>query len=207
MKNQKLNKMIKISMLSVIAFLLMFLELATPFFPPFLKIDISDLPALIGAFALGPIAGVLIELIKNILHGIFVGGTAFIGEFANFLVGSVFVVAAGIFYSKNKSRKTAIFAMAIGTVLMTITASVLNFYVLLPLYEKVLNFPVVAVVGMGMKVNPNIKDLNTFIIWAIMPFNLIKGIIISLITLPVYKRVSILIHNEIELNTKAIKNN
>jgi riboflavin transporter FmnP len=207
MKNQKLNKMIKISMLSVIAFLLMFIELATPFFPPFLKFDISDIPALIGAFALGPVAGVAIELLKNILHGIFVGGTAFIGEFANFLVGSVFVFSAGLFYSKNKNRKTAVVAMALGTILMTIAASVLNYYVLLPLYEKVLNFPVTAVVGMGMKINPSIKDLKTFIIWAIMPFNLIKGIIICFITLPIYKRVSGLIHNEIALSEKAEKNN
>ena len=207
MKNKKLNKMIKISMLSVIAFLLMFLELATPFFPPFLKFDISDLPALIGAFALGPVAGVTIELIKNILHGTFVGGTAFIGEFANFLVGSVFVFSAGLYYSKNKSRKNAVIAIVIGTILMTIAASVFNYYIFLPLYEKILNFPVAAVVGMGRSVNPNIKDLNTFIIWAIMPFNLLKGIIIGLITLPIYKRISILIHNEIALNTKSVKNN
>jgi len=207
MKNKKLNKMIKISMLSVIAFLLMFLELATPFFPPFLKFDISDLPALIGAFALGPVAGVTIELIKNILHGTFVGGTAFIGEFANFLVGSVFVFSAGLYYSKNKSRKNAVIAIVIGTILMTIAASVFNYYIFLPLYEKILNFPVAAVVGMGRSVNPNITDLNTFIIWAIMPFNLLKGIIIGLITLPIYKRISILIHNEIALNTKSVKNN
>ncbi|MGE5628709.1 MAG: ECF transporter S component [Solirubrobacterales bacterium] len=194
MKNQKLNKMIKVSMLSVIAFLLMFLELATPFFPAFLKIDISDLPALIGAFALGPVAGIGIELLKNILHGLFVGGTAFIGEFANFLVGSVFVVTAGIFYSRNKTRKNAVIGMVLGTVFMTVAASFLNYFVLLPLYEKVLSFPVVAVVGMGAAINPNIKDLNSFIIWAIMPFNFIKGVIISVITLPVYKRVSTIIH-------------
>ncbi len=207
MKNLKLNKMIKISMLSVIAFILMFFELATPFFPPFLKIDISDLPALIGAFALGPAAGIAIELLKNILHGLFVGGTAFIGELANFIVGSVFVFTAGILYSKNKTRKTAVLSMAAATILMTITASVFNYFILLPLYEKVLNFPIAAVVGMGAQVNHNIKDLNTFIIWAIAPFNIIKGIAISLITLPVYKRVSTLIHNEVMLNTKAVNNN
>ena len=207
MKNNKLNKMIKVSMLSVIAFLLMFLELATPFFPPFLKFDISDLPALIGAFALGPIAGVAIELIKNILHGIFVGGTAFIGEFANFLVGSVFVFSAGLYYSKNKSRKNAIIAIVLGTILMTVAASVFNYYILLPLYEKVLNFPVAAVVGMGRAINPNIKDLNTFVIWAIMPFNLLKGIIIGLITVPIYKRISLMINNEIVINTKTAKSN
>lgn len=200
MKNQKLNKMIKVSMLSVIAFLLMFLELATPFFPSFLKIDISDLPALIGAFAFGPLAGVAIEFLKNLLHGVFIGGTGFIGEIANFIVGSVFVVTAGILYSKNKSKKTAIIGMILGTLLMTAVASVLNFYVFLPLYEKVLGFPIAAIVAMGNAINPSITNLNTFIVWAIMPFNFIKGIIISIITIPIYKRVSTVIHNERRIN-------
>jgi len=197
MKNQKLNKMIKVSMLSVVAFLLMFFELATPVFPAFLKIDISDLPALIGTFALGPMAGIGIELLKNILHGIFVGGTAFIGETANFIVGSVFVTTAGICYSRNKNRKNALIGMALGTVFMTAVAGIMNYYVLLPLYETVLHFPMAAVVAMGTMVNPNITDLNSFIIWAILPFNILKGIVIALITLPVYKRVSPVIHGDL----------
>ena len=207
MKNQKLNKMIKISMLGVIAFLLMFFELAMPIFPPFLKIDISDLPALIGAFALGPVAGIGIELLKNVLHGIFVGGTAFIGEAANFIVGSVFVGVAGLWYSRGKDRKNAIIGMVLGTVIMTATAAVLNYYVLLPLYEKVLNFPITAVVAMGTMVNPNIKDLNSFIIWAIVPFNIFKGLVIALITLPVYKRVSPVLHSETSAESKTAKEN
>ncbi|HEY5576118.1 MAG TPA: ECF transporter S component [Clostridiaceae bacterium] len=207
MKNQKLNKMIKVSMLGVIAFMLMFFELAMPIFPPFLKIDISDLPALIGAFALGPVAGIGIELLKNVLHGIFVGGTAFIGEAANFIVGSVFVGVAGLWYSRRKDRKNAIIGMVLGTVIMTATAAVLNYYVLLPLYEKVLNFPIAAVVGMGTMVNANIKDLNSFIIWAIVPFNIFKGLVIALITLPVYKRVSPVLHSEISAESKTAKEN
>lgn len=199
--------MIKVSMLGVIAFLLMFFELAMPVFPPFLKIDISDLPALIGAFALGPVAGIGIELLKNVLHGIFVGGTAFIGEAANFIVGSVFVGIAGLWYSRGKNRKNAIIGMVLGTVIMTAAAAVLNYYVLLPLYEKVLNFPVAAVVGMGTMVNANIKDLNSFIIWAIVPFNIFKGLVIALITLPVYKRVSSILHSEIGAESKTAKEN
>lgn len=199
--------MIKVSMLGVIAFLLMFFELAMPVFPPFLKIDISDLPALIGAFALGPVAGIGIELLKNVLHGIFVGGTAFIGEAANFIVGSVFVGIAGLWYSRGKNRKNAIIGMVLGTVIMTAAAAVLNYYVLLPLYEKVLNFPIAAVVGMGTMVNANIKDLNSFIIWAIVPFNIFKGLVIALITLPVYKRVSSILHSEISAESKTAKEN
>ncbi|MHC1720258.1 MAG: ECF transporter S component [Clostridiaceae bacterium] len=200
--NQKLNKMIKISMLSVVAFLLMFFELAIPVFPAFLKIDISDLPALIGAFALGPMAGIGIELLKNILHGIFVGGTAFIGETANFIVGSVFVATAGICYSRKKNRKNALAGMVLGTILMTAAAGIMNYYVLLPLYETVLHFPMDAIVAMGTMVNPKITDLNSFIIWAILPFNILKGVIITLIALPVYKRVSPVIHRDLNLKRK-----
>jgi riboflavin transporter len=207
MKNQKLNKMIKISMLGVIAFLLMFFELPIPIFPPFLKIDLSDLPALIGAFALGPVAGIGIELLKNVLHGLFVGGTAFIGEAANFIVGSAFVATAGVWYSRNKNKRNALIGMVLGTVVMTATAAVFNYYVLLPLYEKVLNFPVAAVVGMGTIVNSNITDLNSFIVWAIVPFNILKGLVIASITLPVYKRVSSILHDDVSFDSKSVKEN
>lgn len=196
MRNRKLNVMIKVSILGVIALLLQFIEVPIPIFPDFLKIDISDLPALIGAFALGPVHGVAIELLKNILHGIFKGGTAFIGEFANFLIGSVLVISAGTIYKRNKNKTNAILGLAVGTIAMSIAAGLLNYFVLLPLYEKVLNFPIKAVVAMGNKVNHNITDLNSFIIWAILPFNIIKGILISALTVAVYKSVSPIIHRE-----------
>lgn len=207
MKDSKLNRLVKISLLGVIGFILMFVEVATPIFPSFLKFDISDLPALIGAFALGPGAGVVIELLKNILHGIFVGGTAFIGELANFLVGSVLVFIAGYMYNKNKTRKTALASLILGSLVMTIAASVLNYYIFLPLYEKVLNFPISAVVAMGTKINHNIKDLNTFVIWSIAPFNLVKGIILSVLTLVVYKSISPILHEEGVKERKLAKNN
>jgi riboflavin transporter FmnP len=206
MKDQKLNRLVRISMLSVIAFILMFIEVATPFFPPFLKFDISDLPALIGEFAIGPMAGVAIELLKNILHGIFVGGTAFIGELANFIVGSVIVCISGYIYNKNKTRGTALMSLIAGTLVMTAAASVLNYFIFLPLYETVLHFPISAVVAMGSKVNSHIKDLNSFVILAIAPFNLIKGIILSILTILVYKSVSPILHKEGEKKRELVKN-
>lgn len=207
MKNEKLNRLVKVSLLGVIGFILMFIEIATPLFPSFLKIDISDLPALVGAFALGPVAGISIEFLKNLLHGLFVGGTAFIGELANFAVGSILVVVAGYIYNKNKSRRTAIFGLAIGTVAMSLVASVLNYFILLPLYETVLHFPISAIVAMGNKINPNIKDLNSFVVLAIMPFNLIKGIILSCLTFVMYKSVSPILHQEKSNRTEFAKNN
>lgn len=196
MKNSKLSKHIKISLLSVIAFLLMFIELPIPIFPEFLKIDISDLPALIGTFAFGPVAGIMVEFMKNLLHGIFAGKTAFIGEFANFLVGSMLVITSGVIYKKNKSKKGAIVSLICGTIVMSLGAGIVNYFVLLPLYEKVLGFSINAVVGISSKINPKIVDIKTLIVFAIIPFNLIKGSIVCIITRVVYKSISPIIHKE-----------
>ncbi|MBU3093246.1 ECF transporter S component [Clostridium sp. CF011] len=196
MRDEKLVKLIKISLLSVMAFLLMYIELPIPIFPDFLKIDISDLPALLGAFALGPIAGVVIELFKNILHGMLATKTAFVGEVANFLVGSCLVLVSGYIYKARKSKGGAIAGLLIGVICMSIFAGILNYFVVLPLYEKVLGFPVASVIEMGSKINHNIVDLNSFIIWSIIPFNLLKGMVLSAMTLALYKSVSPILHKE-----------
>ncbi|MFT5873481.1 MAG: riboflavin transporter FmnP [Clostridium sp.] len=196
MRDEKLIKLIKISLLSVMAFLLMYIELPLPMFPEFLKIDISDLPALLGAFALGPIAGVTIELFKNILHGLLATKTVFVGELANFLVGSCLVFVSGHIYKVRKSKGGAIFALLIGVTIMSIFAGILNYFVILPLFESVSGWPIDMVVGMGSIINPNIKNLNSFVIWMIIPFNFIKGIVVSVITLALYKSVSPILHKE-----------
>ncbi|MCB2306337.1 ECF transporter S component [Clostridium estertheticum] len=196
MRDKKLIKMIKISLLAVIAFLLMYIELPIPIFPTFLKIDISDLPALLGAFALGPIAGVIIELVKNILHGVFASSTALVGEFANFLVGSCLVLVSGYIYKIRKSKGGAIVGLLIGTIVMSIFASILNYFVILPLYESVLKFPITGIIAAGSKINHNITNLNSFVVWMILPFNIFKGIVLSGMTLALYKSVSPMLHKE-----------
>lgn len=199
MKNTKLNlnRQIKIALLSVMAFLLMYLEFPLPIFPAFLKIDLSDLPALIGAFALGPVAGVIIEFFKNVLHILFKGTqTVFVGEFANFLVGGILVFASGYIYRQNKTRKNAVIGLLIGVLSMSALAGLLNYYVLVPAYAKAFGAPVAAIVGMGTKLNSNIKGLGTLVLWGIIPFNLVKGVAVSLVTLGVYKSVSPIIHKE-----------
>lgn len=197
MKQTNLNKMIKISLLSVIAFVLMFFEFPIPVFPNFLKIDISDLPALLGTFALGPVSGILIELFKNVLHIVFKGTqTGFVGEFANFMVGSIFVATAGIIYKIRKSKKTAILGLIVGTIVMSLAASVLNYTILLPLYAKVFKAPIEAFVAMAAAINPNIKTVKDLVLLSILPFNLLKGIVISAVTIPVYKSISPILHRE-----------
>lgn len=206
MRDEKLVRLIKISLLAVMAFLLMYIELPIPIFPEFLKIDISDLPALLGAFALGPVAGVIIELFKNILHGMLASKTAFIGELANFLVGSCLILVSGYIYKARKSKEGAIVGLLIGVVCMSMFAAILNYFVVLPLYETVLGFPISAVVGMGSKINHNINDLNSFVIWMIIPFNLFKGVVISVMTLALYKSVSPILHKE-HMDSKYKKKN
>ncbi|MHC6181239.1 ECF transporter S component [Clostridium sp. JNZ X4-2] len=196
MKGNKLNRLIKVSLLGVVGFLLMFIEFAIPIFPSFLKVDISDLPALMGTFALGPGAGIAIEFLKNILHGIFDGKTAFIGEVANFAVGSVLVFTAGYIYSKKKTKKSAVISLGAGTITMSAAAALLNYFILLPLYEKVLNFPISAMVAVAGKINGSITDLNTLVLFAIIPFNLLKGIALTALTLVLYKSVSPILKQE-----------
>lgn len=187
--------MVKVSVLSVIAFLIMFLEAPLWFTPPFLKVDLSDLPALIGAFALGPIAGVLIELVKNILHIALKGtSTAGVGELANFIIGVALVYPAAFIYHRNKSFKSAVKGLVVGILVMTIVASVANYVFLIPFYAKLFGANIEAYVSMGAEVNSLVSDFKTFILFAIVPFNLLKGIVVSICTMLLYKRLSGILH-------------
>ena len=196
-KKKKLttNEMTKVAILSVMAFLIMFIETPLWFTPEFLKIDLSDIPALIGAFALGPMIGVIIELVKNMLNialtGTITGG---IGELANFLIGSTFVYTAAYIYHKNKSLKSAVIGMLVGSLMMTIIAALANYYILIPMYAKIYGAPVEYFVELGAKLNSLIVDFKSFIFFAIVPFNIFKGVVVSIITIPLYKRISPILH-------------
>jgi len=187
--------MIKISVLGVLAFLIMFIEIPMWFTPPFLKIDLSDIPALVGAFALGPIAGVAIEFLKNVLHMVLKGtSTMGVGELANFIIGSVFVYTAGILYYKKRNFAAAVRGLILGTIVMTLVASVANYVFLIPFYAKLFGANLELYVSMGSQVNSLVTDFKTFILFGIVPFNLLKGIIVSILTIPVYKRLSKVLH-------------
>ena len=130
--------MVKISVLGVISFILMFFEIPLPWLaPPFMKIDISDLPSLIGSFAIGPMAGVIIQLLKNVLNVLIEGSTTGgVGELANFVVGSAFAYTAGFVYYKKKTFKRAIIGLILGTTVMTLVITLANYFVMFPLYAK-----------------------------------------------------------------------
>lgn len=183
----------KISLLSAIAAVMLLIETPLPFMPAFLKLDLSEIPALLGAFSLGPLAAVYICLIKNMLH-VSSSQTGGVGELANFLIGSAFVIPAGLLYKRMKSRRGALIGLTAGIVFMTIVASLLNYWVLIPLYLIILGIPQEAIIAMGHSANSLIVDLPTFIAYGIVPFNLVKGILLALITMVIYKRVSAILH-------------
>jgi len=174
--------LVQIGMLSAIAIILMMFEIPLPFAPTFYKIDLSEVPVLVGCFAMGPMAGVLVELVKILLNFVMTGtSTAGVGEIANFIIGCSFCVPAGLIYRKNRTRKSALIGMATGTLLMIVIGCFVNGFVLLPTY---------ALVGMGTAVNSHITSLSTFVMFAVAPFNLVKGIIVSLVVFLIYKKIS-----------------
>lgn len=185
------RKTVKIGMLAAIAVVLMLFEIPLPFAPPFYEIDFSEVPVLIGAFAMGPAAGAAIELVKILLNFVFTGtDTVGVGEVANFVIGCSLCLPAAMIYKKKKSKKNAFIGLAVGTVLMVVAGCVINAYVMLPVYAKAFGLPLESLVQMGTAVNPNITSLSSFVMLAVAPFNLLKAVLVSLIVLLIYKKIS-----------------
>ena len=179
-----------ISMFGAVAAVLMFLEFPLFFAPPFYKIDLSEIPVLICTFYLGPVAGVLCEFLKIVLKLLLKGTTtAFVGDFANFAVGCSMVLPASIVYHIRKSKKSAILGLIIGTLIMTTFGSAFNAIYLLPKFSQLYGMPLDAIVAMGTDVNASITSVSTLVLFAVVPFNVLKGIVVSLVTLLLYKRV------------------
>lgn len=191
-KTWNTKAMVKVSVLGVIAFILMLFEMPLAWIaPPFIQLDVSDVPALLGSFALGPMAGVIIQFLKNILKLMFVGsGTGGVGELANFLVGSTFAFTAGAIYFRKKTLKNALIGLIAGTFTMTIVITLANYFVMFPFYARLFGWPLQDFVNMGTAINANIVDLKTLMIFSIVPFNLLKGTIVTIMTVLIYKRIS-----------------
>ncbi|MDD2533976.1 MAG: ECF transporter S component [Eubacteriales bacterium] len=184
----------KTGVLAAVAIVLMYIEFMIPLMPSFLKLDLSEVAVLLAAFTLGPATAILIELIKNIAH-LPASQSLYVGELANFIIGSLFVGTAGLIYKQNKTRKGAMIALALGTVAMTVGASVINYFFMLPFYIKVMEFPIEAIIGMTQAVgNTLVTSLKTLILYVFVPFNLFKGLVVSLIVGLLYKRLSPLLH-------------
>ncbi len=189
---KKTEWVVKVAMLSALAVILMLFEFPLPFIAPsFYQLDFSEVPVLLGAFALGPFAGVVIEFLKILLN-IFINGTktAYVGEFANFLIGISFVVPAGMIYKRRKTKKTALLGMIAGGVVMVALGAAVNAYILLPVYGKAFQMPTEAFVDMGSKIHPAIDSVEKLVLLCVVPFNALKIVFVSLITNFIYKPLS-----------------
>ena len=184
---QNVRMLTMTAVLSAIAFVLAFFEFPVPLSPSFARMDLSDLPALIGAFTYGPAAGILIELVKNALQ-LFTSSTGGIGELANFIMGSSFVAVAGLIYKFHKTKETAIIACLIASVVMGIIAAIVNYFILLPVFEAFM--PLDQLIASFGEFIPFIKTKLDVVLFNAFPFNLLKGIGISIVTMLLYKRLT-----------------
>lgn len=184
---------------------LMLVEIPLFFAPGFYKLDLSEMPILICTFYLGPVAGVAAELVKVLVKLLLKGTTtAFVGDFANFAVGCSFVLPASVIYHARPGRRTALVGMAAGTLAMTVFGSLFNAVYLLPKFAELYGIPMETIVSMGTAVNGSITDAATLVLFAVVPFNLLKGIVVSALTFVLYKRISPILHkNDAKLKKKS----
>ena len=189
------KNVVLMGMFGALGAVLMLFEFPLPFIAPsFYGLDLSEVPVLIGTFSMGPLAGAVIEIVKNLVKLLLKPtSTGFVGEFANICIGCALVLPAGIIYKYKKTKKGAIIGMVVGTISMSIVGAVLNAVVMLPFYSNFM--PLESIIAAGAAINPAICNVWTFVFLAVAPFNLIKGALVSFITTLVYKRVSILIHH------------
>ena len=175
------------AMLSAVAYLLAFVEFSVPLSPSFARMDLSDLPALIGAFAFGPLSGLLIELVKNTLQ-LLTTSTGGIGEIANFLMGAFYVVTAGFIYKRHKTKKTALLACITASFVMGAAAALANYFILLPLFESFM--PLDQLITSFAEFLPFIRTKLDVVLFNAFPFNLLKGLVIGGVTMLIYKKLT-----------------
>ena len=177
-----------------LAAVLMLIEIPLFFAPSFYKLDLSEIPILICTFYLGPVAGVAAELVKVLVKLLLKGtSTAFVGDYANFVVGCAFVLPASLVYHTRPGKKSALIGMLVGTLVLTVVGSTFNALYLLPKFAE-LFIPMETIIGMGTKVNSHITSVSTLVLFAVVPFNLLKGLVVSGLTFLLYKRISPILH-------------
>jgi riboflavin transporter FmnP len=185
------RKIAMIGLFSALAVILHMMDFPIPFAPTFYKLDFSEIPALLGAFAFGPVAGVMIEFCKVLLKLLLKGtSTAFVGDLANFVVGCSFILPASLLYMFKKTKKRAIASCILGTAVMTVFGTAFNAVYLLPAFSKLYGMPLDAIIAMGQEINGNITGVVTFVCYCVAPMNLLKGFAASFVTMLIYKPLS-----------------
>ncbi|MBM6869292.1 ECF transporter S component [Pseudoflavonifractor phocaeensis] len=184
------------AMLSAISFVLMFLDFPVPFMPSFVQMDISELPALLAAFSLGPVYGVMVCLIKNLIH-LLITSTAGAGELCNFLLGASFMLPAGLIYKLRKSRGGAILGALVGAVVMALVSIPLNYFITYPVYVVAYGMPLDVIIGMYQAIRPGVNGLLECLITFNAPFTLVKGLLDAVLCFLIYKPLSPLLHGRV----------
>jgi riboflavin transporter FmnP len=183
----KTRKLTAAAILAAAAYLLAFLEFPVPLTPAFARMDLSDLPALIGAFAFGPVTGVMVELVKNLL-GLMTSSTGGVGELANFLMGASYVFTAGAVYKHHKTKRMALVGGVTGSIAMGIMAAITNYFILLPMFEQFM--PLEDIIAAFGEFIPFIHTKMDVVLFNAFPFNVMKGLVITAVTMLVYKQIS-----------------
>src|SRR5690625_3236460 len=175
-RSSKLTKMVVIALLATVSLVLFFISFPLPLLPPYLKVDFSDVPALLAGLIFSPLAGVLVVFLKNLMYFAFKGATDPIGIPANFIAGALYVFPVAYLYHRYRGVKSIVIGLVVGTVAMAIIMSILNYLIILPAYSWVM--------GIDEWVSSTAK--MTTVIGAILPFNFIKGIIVSVLFIPMF---------------------
>ena len=190
------RKVAMIGLFSALAVILHVMDFPVPFAPPFYKLDFSEIPALLGTFAFGPVAGVMIEFCKILLKLLVKGtSTAFVGDLANFVIGCSFILPASLIYLFKKTKSRAIAGCVSGTLIMTVFGTAFNAIYLLPAFSKLYGMPLDSIIAMGAEINGSVTGLVSFVCLCVAPMNLLKGAVASLVTMLIYKPLSPILKN------------
>ena len=192
-KTMSIHNIARIAVLTALASILFMIEIPIV---AFYKLDLSNLPVLLGAFAMGPVAGVIILALKSFI-GMMHSTSMYVGELADFIMGAAMVLPAAWLYRRNKSRKTALVGMTIGTVSMIVVAVLVNWLIMIPFYMNAYGMPMEAVIGMATAVLPFVDTEIELLLYVTAPFNLLKGIVLSALTYVLYKHLSPLLHDRV----------
>ena len=195
-RTNRVRNLVVAGMLSAVAFILMFFDFPLPMLiPSFIKMDFSDLPALLGAFALGPVYGVVISFLKNVLH-IFIKGTstAGVGELSNFILGAVFTFTAGMLYKKKRTRKRAFTGALIGAAAMAFVGIFSNYFITYPAYSLFYGMTMEAILGAYQAILPSVDSILECLLIFNLPFTFVKGTLDVILCMLIYKPLSPLLH-------------
>ena len=192
-QKQKTHRIAVAALLAAVAAILQFVEFSIPIMPAFVKLDVSELPALIASFAYGPVSGVLVCLIKNLIK-LPSTSTAAVGELFNFVMGALFVGVAGIVYKRNKTRKGAIVGALLGALVMAVVSVPYNYFIVYPAYVVMYHLPLEAIIGMYQAINPSVDGLLTCLLVFNLPFTFVKGVLDAVLCFLIYKPLSPILH-------------